>query len=97
VEDLNALDGARRRQFLADMAAVGDAVLACTGALRINYAMLGNMEPALHAHVIPRLRDEPQETRQTHPWAVDWNHAPPYSAAVHGELKECIARYLRGH
>ena len=54
VTDLNALSGDARRQFLDDMAALGDAVLAVTGAERINYEILGNVEPALHAHVIPR-------------------------------------------
>ena len=54
VPDLNALRGPARQQFLDDMARLGDAVLAVTGAERINYEMLGNVEPALHAHVIPR-------------------------------------------
>jgi len=95
VPHLNALDGAGRAQFLRDMAALGDAVLACTGAVRINYALFGNAEPALHAHVIPRRSDESPEIRNTHPWAADWSQAPEYSAAAHGELKERIARQLK--
>jgi len=95
VEHLNALDRAASTQFLADMAAVGDAVLVCTGAVRINYAMFGNAEPALHAHVIPRQSDEPAAIRNTHPWALDWNQAPRYSAQAHGALQERIARHLR--
>src|SRR5947209_13661388 len=51
VTHLNALNGMNRDQFLADMARLGDAVLEVTGAVRINYEMLGNVEPALHAHV----------------------------------------------
>jgi diadenosine tetraphosphate (Ap4A) HIT family hydrolase len=54
VDHLNALSGAARARFLADMALTGDAVLACTGAMRVNYAVFGNVEPALHAHVFPR-------------------------------------------
>ena len=54
VSDLNALVGDARQQFLDDMAALGDAVLEATGAERINYEILGNVDPALHAHVIPR-------------------------------------------
>ena len=49
VGTLNALTGSARRIFLEDMARLGDEVLAATGALRINYAMFGNVEPALHA------------------------------------------------
>jgi diadenosine tetraphosphate (Ap4A) HIT family hydrolase len=87
VPDLNALAGAARAQFLADMAALGDALLATTGALRINYAMFGNLEPALHAHVVPRHADEPAALRSAHPWAYDWAAAPPFDAAGLAGLK----------
>jgi diadenosine tetraphosphate (Ap4A) HIT family hydrolase len=95
VDHLNVLEAGSRAQFLADMAATGDAVLACTGAVRINYAMFGNAEPALHAHVIPRRSDEPPDIRHAHPWALDWNAAAEYSLAQHGELKSRVADYLR--
>jgi diadenosine tetraphosphate (Ap4A) HIT family hydrolase len=94
VSDLNALAGPARAQFLADMALAGDAILECAGALRINYAVFGNMEPALHAHIIPRRSTEPAEQRGTHPWGTDWIHAPPYSPAEHGELQSRIAAHL---
>jgi len=94
VDHLNALDPERRGQFLADMALLGDAVLASTGAVRINYAMFGNAEPALHAHVFPRHAAEPAATRSGHPWSLDWNAAPAYSEALHGELKHRIAARL---
>jgi diadenosine tetraphosphate (Ap4A) HIT family hydrolase len=97
VDHLNALEAGRCVQFLADMTATGDAVLACTGAVRINYAMFGNAEPALHAHVIPRRSDEPPDVRHAHPWALDWNAAPEYSPEQHGELKSRITAYLRMH
>lgn len=87
VSDLNALRGGARAQFLEDMAAVGDALLAVTGAVRINYAIYGNVDPALHAHVFPRLATEPEATRTAQPWALDWNSAPLFSGALHGELQ----------
>jgi len=83
---LNALQPIQREQFLQDMATLGDAVLAVTGALRINYAMFGNVEPALHAHVIPRYADEAPQMRQAHPWDYDWSAAPAFELRVHGEL-----------
>jgi diadenosine tetraphosphate (Ap4A) HIT family hydrolase len=95
VDHLNVLAAGKRAQFLADMTVTGDAVLACTGAVRINYAMFGNAEPALHAHVIPRRSDELPDIRHAHPWALDWNAAPEYSDAQHGELKSRIADCLR--
>jgi diadenosine tetraphosphate (Ap4A) HIT family hydrolase len=95
VPDLNALDSAGRARFLLDMARVGDALLQVTKALRINYAIYGNVEPALHAHIFPRSAQEPQATRSAQPWALDWEAAPPYSESVHGELKHQLARYLQ--
>jgi diadenosine tetraphosphate (Ap4A) HIT family hydrolase len=94
VGHLNVLQSLQRAQFLTDMATTGDAVLAATGAVRINYALFGNQEPALHAHVIPRQLSEPQATRGSHPWALDWSLAAEYSEAQHGALKARIAAYL---
>jgi diadenosine tetraphosphate (Ap4A) HIT family hydrolase len=86
VPALNALTGAGRAAFLADMAALGDAVLAVTHALRINYAIFGNLEPALHAHVVPRYLDEPERFRTVQPWAYDWNAAPAFDPEQHRDL-----------
>lgn len=43
------------------MSAIGDALLATTDPYRINYEILGNSEPALHAHIFPRRMTEPDE------------------------------------
>lgn len=71
VPSLNDLTGAERTQFLADTVTVGDALLAITGAWRINYEILGNAEPALHAHVFPRQLDEPEARRKSPIWLYD--------------------------
>ena len=94
VPHLNALSGADRGQFLSDMALVGDALMAATAALRINYAIYGNLDPALHARLFPRRADEPPATRTAQPWALDWSLAPEYSDALYGDLKRRIAAYL---
>jgi diadenosine tetraphosphate (Ap4A) HIT family hydrolase len=90
VPSLNALAGANRAAFLADMAALGDAVLAVTHAVRINYAIFGNQDPALHAHVIPRYHDEPVPFATAQPWAYDWDQAPAFDAERHRELRDRI-------
>ena len=90
VPTLNALAVAKRTQFLADMAALGDAVQKVTRALRINYAILGNQEPALHAHVIPRFHDEPARYVTTNPWAYDWNAAVAFDPEQHRDLRNRI-------
>ncbi len=57
VPSLNDLSAHDRAQFLLDMTAIGDALLATTDAYRINYEILGNSEPALHAHIFPLEND----------------------------------------
>ncbi len=84
VPHLNALSVTERDQFMADLGRLGDAVLAATGALRINYAIFGNLEPALHAHVHPRYADEPEAMRTNNPWAYDWSQAALWNEATHG-------------
>ena len=96
VPHLNALDSAARDRFMMDLGQLGDAVLAATSALRINYAMFGNLEPALHAHVHPRFADEPEAMRTAHPWAYDWSSAPIWTEAEHGALRDEIRRRLVG-
>lgn len=93
VADLNALTGDQRRQFLDDMARLGDGVLAVTGAERINYEILGNVEPALHAHVIPRYASEDADLRKKPVWLHDWNAASPVEPATL-ELGRLIAARL---
>jgi diadenosine tetraphosphate (Ap4A) HIT family hydrolase len=86
VPDLNALAPGPRTEFLADMAAAGDVLQEVLGATRINYAIYGNLEPALHAHLFPRRSDEPAPLVTAQPWAWDWNAAPRFDRAVHGAL-----------
>ena len=91
---LNVLAVPKRTQFLADMAALGDAVLAATGALRINYAMYGNLAPALHAHVFPRFPDEPDFARTAHPWVYDWSKAKNFDVKIDAVLQQSIRHHL---
>ena len=83
---MNVRPGARRFT-VATPAAV-------TGALRINYAIFGNLEPALHAHVHPRYADEPEAMRPNNPWAYDWTQAPLFNPQRHGPLRDAIRARL---
>jgi len=94
VPHLNALERQARDQFLSELGMLGEAVLAATGALRINYAIFGNVEPALHAHVHPRYTDEPEAMRTNNPWGYDWQQAPAFDAAVHAPLRDSICQHL---
>ena len=94
VPNLNSLGAHERMAFLSDMSRIGDALLKVTGAVRINYAIFGNQEPALHAHIIPRYADEPEKMRAEQPWAYDWSAAPPFDRASSLELAESLLREL---
>jgi diadenosine tetraphosphate (Ap4A) HIT family hydrolase len=69
VGSINDLDEAGRARFLCDMVSIGDALLEVTGAYRINYSILGNSDPALHAHIVPRYQAEPEAIRRQLPWS----------------------------
>jgi diadenosine tetraphosphate (Ap4A) HIT family hydrolase len=80
---------------MADMGVLGDALKSVSGAVRINYAIFGNVEPALHAHVFPRRADEPAEIRTAQPWALDWLVAPSFNDARHDGFKARLLQELR--
>ncbi|MDD0975008.1 HIT family protein [Pseudomonas fontis] len=94
VASLNDLDSEARAAYLLDMARLGDAVLQATGALRMNYEILGNSEPELHCHLFPRYATEPEEKRKMPVWFYDWKNAIPYAEETHGPLRQKIAELL---
>jgi diadenosine tetraphosphate (Ap4A) HIT family hydrolase len=94
VPSLNDLTPEARGQFLQDMARVGDAILKATDSFRINYEILGNSEPELHAHILPRYLHEPDERRRMPVWFYDWPNGAKYSSESHGKLFQAIRRLL---
>lgn len=61
VGSLQDLDLAARTDFLLDMSLLGDAIAAVCHPRRLNYAIFGNTDPFLHAHIFPRYDWEPAE------------------------------------
>jgi len=94
VPSLNDLPDARRVEFLHDMTRLGDAMLQVTSADRINYEILGNSEPELHAHLFPRYATEPPERRRLPAWFYDWATAPRYDAEAHAPLRDALRTAL---
>lgn len=101
VPSLNDLDESARRRFLQDMTLLGDAVLDAVEPApeRINYEMLGNVDPTLHAHVVPRGHTEDPKLRPKPVWLYPpqvWNDpASAYDESAHGGLRAEIARRLQ--
>lgn len=95
VESINALGHEQRIQYSLDVIRAGDALLAVTDAYRVNYETLSNSEPALHTHIIPRYRTEPDEKRRRVAWLVyDWATARRFDAAQDGSFVERMRIHL---
>ena len=98
VSDLNELKSQERSQFLQDMALIGDALLELTDSHRINYEILGNYEPALHAHIFPRYISEPKQSRQRPVWisyTKEELDSRPFDLQRDRELMNQIADFIQ--
>lgn len=97
---LNDLPPAARSAFLADVALLGDAVLAATGCEQLNYLILCNQVPVLHAHVIPRFAGEDPGKRLMDPFAAyDFAgarraDANGTDAALFGRLRDALEGWI---
>ncbi|MBF0890812.1 hypothetical protein HKD28_05155 [Gluconobacter sp. LMG 1744] len=95
VPTINDLHGEARAQYLADMAAVGDALLAVTGAVRINYETWCNLAPSLHTHIVPRYASEdPEKATRPAGTVYDYDAARPSSLEQDGAFMEAMRRFL---
>ncbi|QWF83562.1 hypothetical protein [Amycolatopsis sp. CA-230715] len=99
VQRLTGLPRRRRRQFLADMDLVGEAVeRVCgrrdAGFRRVNLEILGNTDPYLHAHVWPRYDWEPQQLVGRPVWlypAERWSDPATHLGPEHDDLRAELA------
>ena len=82
------------------MAAIGDALLEVTDAARINYEILGNKDPALHAHVFPRYACEASDKRHGPVWGYgrEERDGRPFDLERDRELMDAIrdCLFVRG-
>lgn len=96
VKDLNVLPENLRLIYCRDVARVGDALLQVTDAYRINYETWGNGDQALHTHITPRYRSEPDEKRTWPACMVyDWKTSPPFDPMKDKEFVDAMRIALR--
>jgi len=89
-EDFETLDPAEAREFLEDMQRAARAIRAATGADRMNFAVLGNAVPHLHAHLIPRIRKgDPIPSKSP------WSHPDPAGSLAPVDRAKLIAAIQR--
>lgn len=70
-EDLGTLSTVEAHQLMEDLRRAGRVILAVTKAPRMNYALLGNKEPHIHFHLIPRSTSDPVSH------LTPWHHPEP--------------------
>ncbi len=99
VDHLSDLPFDRRRDFLFDMSLLGEAIEAVCRPRRVNYGIAGNVDPYLHAHVIPRYEWEPAEYLRgpvsRYPREQRAASRFQFTEEAHGRLKAQIAAKLR--
>ena len=88
VEHLTEVSEGEAAAFIRDSQAAARAILDCTRADRINYAILGNTEPHLHMHLIPRVQStDPIPTRPP------WEH-PEEKRPMEPEAAQALVRAI---
>ena len=75
-----------RSQLMDEVASVAKAVGTEFRAVKVNYALLGNLIPHIHWHVIPRLADDPA------PRETVWSFAHASEPLGADERRQRIAR-----
>jgi diadenosine tetraphosphate (Ap4A) HIT family hydrolase len=90
-ENFAMLDRKEASDFTHDLQRAAQAILAVTGAPRMNYALLGNKEPHIHFHMIPRQETDPVFH------LTPWHHPEPrrdLAPEVRIALSKAIAEIL---
>jgi diadenosine tetraphosphate (Ap4A) HIT family hydrolase len=59
------------------------------------WEMIGNVEPALHAHIFPRYENEPDNLKLKPVWFYDWEAARAFDKSKDNELMQSIAAGLK--
>ena len=94
-EDLVDLSTQTVVRMYEDVRRAAAAIRKTTGAQRINYAVLGNVEPHLHFHLIPRAADSDPLPGQP-PWNGTLEDEPLTATAI-DELVNSLLTFLEAH
>lgn len=86
-DDLATMPIELAQKFLVDMRCAALAIQRATGADRMNYAVLGNAVPHVHAHLIPRIREGDPVPNKA-PWA----HPDPVQPLEAGRLQDLVTK-----
>lgn len=90
--ELFDLSATVRHAFVDDVSTAARAIKLAVNPFKMNYEILGNADPHVHCHLIPRQSDEPK------PKVPAWLHPREQSALAAGkaeEIKRQIVWHLR--
>lgn len=100
VKSLNDLNLKDRTEFLVDMGILGDAIMEVCNPLRVNYGILGNSHPYLHAHLFPRYDSEPEHLQKRNVWQYPesyWTDEEyKFNEEKHRYLKDQLIQAIKG-
>ncbi len=85
-EEFAELTKAEMFDFMFSVQRVAKAIKNAVGATRMNYAILGNAVPHIHAHIIPRFEDDPN------PNSSPWSRSDKAKAMPKEKSQEIIQR-----
>lgn len=90
VEAQEELEGSILESWMLDLKTASSVIKKVTGAPRINLAILGNAEPHLHAHLIPRMPGgDPIPTRSP------WDHPLPVTPLHPTEVTHLVTELCK--
>ena len=99
VSCLNDLNIKQRSDFLIDMSIIGDAITNVLKPIRINYDILGNTDPYLHAHIFPRYEWEEESKRKntvySYPKEYWYTEKYQFNEQKHGEIKKQLSMEIK--
>ncbi|HET9658019.1 MAG TPA: HIT domain-containing protein [Kineosporiaceae bacterium] len=101
-DQLTDLPRPQRAAFLQDMSLLGEAVAQVCARLdqqflRVNYEILGNSYPHLHAHIHPRYAWEPEDLRRGPVWLHPDRTSSRYALGPgHDQLRALLTTTLHG-
>jgi diadenosine tetraphosphate (Ap4A) HIT family hydrolase len=84
--ELGDMPGKLRCTFVDETTQVADAIRRVTKATRVNYAVLGNAEPHVHFHLIPRYAE-----REQFPNRSPWDDPRPKTPLVSAEKERLVS------
>jgi diadenosine tetraphosphate (Ap4A) HIT family hydrolase len=90
--ELFELSPAVRHAFADDVSTAAQAIKLAVSPFKMNYEILGNADPHVHCHLIPRQSDEPK------PKVPAWLHPEAQMELAAGkaeEIKQRIVTHLR--